>query len=56
VVTESGALYRVQATTNLLAAPQVWSDVGGVFTGQTYYTTLTNAGPPAPVFRAIRNP
>lgn len=55
IVTESGALYRIQSSTNLIS-PQVWTNVGGIFTGRTFYTTVTNSGAPSPYYRAVRNP
>lgn len=58
LVTESGVTYRVQSTTNLTPStpPTVWSNVGNVFTGLTFYTTVTNTGGSPLFFRAIRNP
>jgi hypothetical protein len=56
VVTESNSAYRIQGSTNLTAMPQVWTNVGGVFTGRAFYTTVTNADAPATFYRVRRNP
>lgn len=56
MVTESGVFYRVQAATNLLAAPPVWSDVGGLVTGRLFYTSITNADSAPRFYRAVRTP
>lgn len=55
-ITETGMTYRIQGSTNLLAAPQVWTNIGSAFAGQPFYTTVTNPGAPAAFYRVIRNP
>jgi hypothetical protein len=54
-ITATGQTYRIQGSTNLLGAPQVWTNVGAAFPGQPFYTTVTNAGAPAAFYRVIRN-
>jgi hypothetical protein len=55
-ITATGRSYRIQGSTDLLAAPQVWTNVGAAFPGQSFYTTVTNAGAPAAFYRVIREP
>ena len=56
LITETGVPYRVQGTTNLLALPQVWTNVTDIFTGHQFYTTLSVTGAPARFYRVLRNP
>ena len=56
VVTEEGERYQLQGTTNLLATPQVWTNLTTVVTGNQFYTTFGVGGAPARYYRVIRNP
>jgi len=56
LITQSGLVYKVQSTTNMAATPQVWTDAGVSFTGQLFYTSVTNADTGSRNFRAIRVP
>ncbi len=54
-VSESGVVYRVDRTTNLLDGAG-WAPIGGSITGLPFYTSVSNAGPPAAHFRVLRLP
>lgn len=56
IITEAGSHYQLQGTTNLLAAPQVWTNVSAVVTGNAFYTTVSLSGSPAKFYRVIKNP
>lgn len=55
LVSESGAVYRVERTTNLLDGSG-WAPIGGLITGRLFYTSVSNVGPPAAHYRALRLP
>ncbi|HMO52642.1 MAG TPA: hypothetical protein PKE26_16955, partial [Kiritimatiellia bacterium] len=54
VVTEEGERYQLQGTTNLLATPQVWTNLTTVVTGNQFYTTFGVGGAPARYYRVNR--
>lgn len=54
-VSESGALYRVDRSTNLLNSAS-WAPIGGTVTGLLFYTPIATTGPAAAAYRVLRLP